>query len=505
MNPKAFFTFVVVFLMFLSLLNAPMVCAQLEQAIATYQEGNYLKAIELLEQAKQASPDSSAVAFFLGMSHKQLGQQEQALIHLRRSLELEPRIKEALLELVDVLYRLYSPEHAEEAFRWIRVARQQGIYPGKAAFLKGLFLQKQERYDEAIQSFQEASELNERYKQPAAFQIARCHAKQQDLEKAKRSLLAAIQQDPGSDLAGFARQYVDLIEKRIKAQRPLHLTLGAYGQYDSNVVLKPVESALAPDITDEGSRAFTGTARVDYVPTLENNWLFNAYYSGAGVFHDKFSTSHDVISNTLYAAPGYRLENGAVNLAVQYDHALVRDPSYKEYVDVLSVGPLYRRLITSNQILELSAGYRRSAYARPVLVEDEDRDSTGLTSYLSWFWLFQEEGFLNAKYAFAMDDADGRNWDKASHSVSLNFGAPIVPGVIFQLSGQAAFDRYDHHHSVFEVQREDSLYQGSIGLNWNVYKDIYLIGQFSAIRNDSNIGIYDYARELYTLGVEYRY
>ena len=490
-----------------SLAPASEAGAELQEGIRSYQEGDYARALEMLERARQEDPESSAAAFFLGMTHKQLGHHEQALTHLRRSVRLTPKIKEALVELIDVLYKLYSAENAEEAFRWIEVAEEEGIYPGKVAFLKGLFLQKQERYDEAVRSFERAARKNDRLKQSSEFQIARCYARQQNLEQAKVRLQAAIQQDPTSDLAGFARRYVDLIEKSIKAQRPLRLTLGAYGQYDTNVVLKPIETSLAPDIQDEGSRAFTGTVRMDYVPRLSGKWLFNAYYAGSVVLHDKFSTSHDVISNTIYAAPGYSLEDGrsALNLAIQYDHALVRDPDYEAYVGSLTVGPLYRRLLTANHILEVSAGYRRNSYYRPVLAQEEDRDGTGLASHLSWIWLFMENGFFNAKYAFATDDTDGANWDKISQSVSLNVGIPLRSDLLLQVSGVLGFDNFDNPHTVFGKKREDDLYQGSIGLDWNVYKDLHVICQFSAIRNDSNLAIYDYDREIYTVGLEYRY
>lgn len=487
------------------LVQSPGAQAQLKGGISSYQEGNYTRAIELLERARQTNPESSSVEFFLGMSHKQLGDYEKALLHLRRSIGLEPGIKESLIELIDVLYKLYSPENAEEAFSLMETAEREGIYPGKTAFLKGLFLQKQEKYEEAIAAFEASANKNETLRQAAEFQIARCYAKQQDLQKARLRLKAAIQQDPTTDLAGFARQYVELIEKRIEAERPIRLTLGFYGQYDTNVVLKPIDSALAPDITDEGSRAFTGSVRVDYIPRLQGDWLFNAYYAGSGVFHDKFSTSHDSISNSIYAAPGYRLNNGAINLTLRYDHALVRNPSYKRYVGSFTIAPLYRRMLTPAQIFEVSAGWRSNSYYRPVFLPEEDRSGSGFVGHMSWIWLYMQDGFLNLRYSYSNDNTDGANWDKSSHNFSFNIGIPIVEKVLLQLSGMASFDKYDNQHSVFLVKRDDTRYQGSIGLDWNAYKNFHVIGQFTAVRNDSNIAIYDYDRKIYTLGVEYRY
>jgi tetratricopeptide (TPR) repeat protein len=499
-------TMSVVLLCFVVLLaQNPESQAQLQRGISSYQEGNYTEAIEILEHEKQTSPDSSAVEFFLGMSHKQLGDHDRALAHLRRSIQLEPRIKESLVELIDVLYKLYTPAHAEEAFSLIEIAEKENIYPGKIAFLKGMFLQQQEKYEDAISSFETAAHRNEALRQAADFQIARCYTKKQDLKRARLRLEAAIQQDPTTDLAGFARQYVELIEKRMEAERPIRLTVGLYGQYDTNVVLKPIDDALAPDVTDEGSRAFMGSVRLDYIPRLQGDWLFNAYYAGSGVFHDKFSKSHDSISNSIYLAPGYRIKNGAFNLTMRYDHALVRDPSYKGYMGAFTIAPMLRRVLTPTQILELSAGWRRSSYYRSVFLRDEDRDATGFVGYLSWIWLYKKDGFLNARYSFATDNTDGANWDRCSHAFSLNLGIPVAEKVLLQLSGMAAFDLYDNQHTIFQVTRNDSRYQGSIGIDWNAFRNFHVIGQFSAIRNDSNIAIYDYDREVYTLGIEYRY
>ncbi len=477
--------------------------AQLQEGLDEYQAGNYEKAIELLEEADKGS---SAVEFLLGMSYKKMGDYDRALHHLRNSVKLEPKIKEALPELIDTLHKLYSPENAGEAYEWIRVAETQDIFPGRIAFLKGLFLQKEGKYQEAMASFEEAGRRNPKIRQAAEFQIARCYAKTNELDEAKLRLEAAIQQDPSSDLAAFARQYADLIQERIRAGRPLRLTLGAYGQYDTNVVLKPLESSLAPEKTDEGSRAFTGLVRLSYMPRLEGRWLFNSSYTGSGLFHDKFSTSHDVISNSIYMAPGYSLdEKSAVSLSLGYDHALVRGPSYKRYVGSFTAGPLYRSLISDRQMVDFFVGYRRDSYYRPVLSPHEDRDGSGLTSYLNWVYMFKQDGLLRARYEFSDHDTDGMNWEKSVHGLSLNLRVPVAPKLGLNLGGKVTLEDYENRHSIFGVQRNDDTYYGSIGMDWEVTDSVTLIGQFAATRGRSNIPIYDYERELYTVGLEYRY
>jgi len=477
----------------------------LNKGIEQYKQENYIEAINTLEKARKEDPNSSAAAFFLGLSYKQMLDYQKALEHLRDAVNLTPRIKEALVEIVEILYQIYEVGKPEEAEKWIKVAEEEKIFPAKIAFLKGLLLQKEGKSLEAVESFEKAKGLDKTLAQSADVQIALCYLKEKDLKKAKGRFQAAVQHDPQSDLGGFARQYQDMVEKRIEAERPLHLTLSLFEQYDTNVVLKPNESALAPDITDEASRNTATTLRLDYVPVLEGPWLFNAQYAFSGNFHDKFSTSHDVISNGIYIAPGYNFGKSALNLSVRYNHALVREPSYKKYVGSLNVGPLYRHLLNENHLLELFAGYNNTEYFDPPFVAEEDRDSGGLNSYVSWVWLFRKGAFFNLKYEFSDEHADGINWENQGHGFSLNMTIPLIEKLKLQLGGQAFLQDYKNTHTFFQTKREDDNYTAMVGLTWECFKNTNLVAQFTTFRADSNIAIYDYERDIYGLGIEYRY
>lgn len=479
--------------------------SSLVEGIEQYKQENFVEAVKSLKKARQEDPNSSAAAFFLGLAYKQLLDFKEALANLRDAVTLKPRIKEALVELIEVLYELYEEGSFEEARKWIEVAEKEDIYPAKTAFLKGLILQKAGENLKAIASFEKAKRFDKTLTQSADIQIAMCYIQEKNLKKAGERFKAAIQFDPQSDLASFARQYQDMVEKQLALERPLRLTLGLFGYYDTNVVLKPTESTLAPDITDEASRGMNTTLRLDYVPRLEAPWLFNAQYTCYGNFHDRFSTSHDVVSNGIFLSPGYNFGESALNLAARYNHSLVRGPSYKKYMDSINVGPLYRRLLNEKNILEFFAGYNRKEYFRPPLVPEEDRDSTGLNAYVSWIWLFKEGAFFNLKYEFTDEDTDGINWENQGHGFSLNVTLPLRDKVKLQLGGQMFLQDFRFTHTGFGIKREDSNYTGQVGLSWDIFKNTTAVLQFTKSRADSNIAIYDYETKLYSLGLEYRY
>jgi len=475
------------------------------KGIDLYKQEKYGEAAGALENARKQDPRSSSAAFFLGLTYKQLMDYSRALPHLRDAVTLEPRIKEALVELIEVLYHLYEGGKGDEAKKWIEVAERENIYPAKIAFLKGLLLIKEGKNEAARESFETAKSLDNTLAQSADVQIALSLLNENQLKKAMDRLKTTILQDPNTDMAAFARQYQDLIERRMEMERPLRVTFSAFGQYDTNVVLKPVEGSLAPDITNEDSRVLTSALRFDYLPSFEGPWLFNAQYAISGNWHQRYSTSHDSISNGVYAAPGYNFGKSALNLALRYNHALVRNPSYNRYVDVFSVGPLYRTLLRENQIMEVFAGYSDNKYEEAPLIPEEDRDSQRFNSYVNWVWLFKKDAFFNLKYEYSKEDAEGANWVNSGHSFAFALTLPLIEKLSLQLSGEAFLQDYRNVHSVFGEKRDDEFYSGTLGLSYALLRDLSLIAQYTRSRADSNFAIYDYKRSVYALGLEYRF
>ncbi|MEW6666391.1 MAG: tetratricopeptide repeat protein [Thermodesulfobacteriota bacterium] len=477
----------------------------LMQGIELYKQEQFGQAAKVLEEARKEDPKSSSAAFFLGLTYKQLLDYERAIPHLRDAVTLTPRIKEALVELIEALYQLYEGGRAEEAKKWVEVAEQEDIFPAKVAFLKGLILAKEGKNLEACEAFEKAKSLDPTLSQSADVQIALCHLSEKQFKKARDRLQAAIQQDPTSDLAGFARQYQDLVEKRLEMEKPVRITLSAMGQFDTNVVLKPIEGALAPDITNTRSRVLVSSFRTDYVPIFEGPFLFNAQYALGSSVHQRFSTTHDSLSNGIYLAPGYNFGESALNLAFRYNHAMVRSPSYQKYVHGINAGPLYRMLAGENKILEFYAGYGGFEYFDPPLTPEEDRDSDKFNTYASWVWLFKKDAFFNLKYEYSHEDTDGANWVNTGHDLALALTVPLVEKLSLQLSGEAFFQDYRNMHTFFGMKREDSTYTGTVGLICNVIKNLNLIVQFTHTRADSNLAIYDYERSIYSAGVEWRF
>lgn len=474
----------------------------LNDGISLYKSQKYGEAIKILLKARQEDPKSSTTAFFLGMAYKQQMVYETAMEYLKDAVTLTPKVKEALIELIDISVRI---KKTDEADKWITVAEKENIMPANTAFLKGLVLIQEGKNKDAEESFKKAKSLDPKIAQASEIQIALIRIRENELESAKESFQYAITADPQSDLAGFARQYLARVEGKVEGKKPFHFKLSLFGQYDDNMVLKPTDESLATAVTDEGSIAANTAFMTTYSPATNGPLLFNSFYAVSSGIHQNHGKTHDSLINTISMTPGYNFGRYALNLSTAYSYALVRSPGYKRYSGNLIAGPMMRFALNSNQLLEVFAGYADNNYFEPVLIADEDRDSSGLSAYGSWVWLFKKNTFLNLKYQFLDQNAKGANWDNVSHSFSTNVVFPAGDEVNLQFSGEYTKKNFTNIHSIFDVKRKDSIYNLSAGLTWAFYKKASFIGQYTRIRNDSNIGIYDYSRNLYTLGMEYRF
>lgn len=482
--------------------------AYLREGIEQYKLENYEESVDILIKARDKEPLSSMAAFLLGMAYKQIMDYPKAAENFKDAVTLTPRIKEALVELIEVLIRSPLAENRKEAGKWIEFAEKEGVLSARIAFLKGLALAKEGRNLEAVKAFEKAKSLDSSFSQPADFQIAVCYVKERKLEKAREQFKAVILFSPGTDLATFARQYQDVVERKIEEERPLRLTLGAFGQYNDNLTSTPRNNALAEtlDMDYVETRALVASLRVNYLPFFEGPWLFNAQYFLSGNFNDKNSTSRDNTTSSLDIVPGYNFGRFSVNLPVSYSYSLLRGPGYEKYSDLLSIGPMLRMFLGAEQILELFAGYNREDF-EPPLSEAGDRDWDGLHLYASWIWLFEPRAFLNMRYDFTDENAEGIWWENKSHKGSANATYPITDNFKLQVNGSVEFTDFDNEmpDGAFMTKREDTTYQGGLGITWEFYKNTVFIVQYSRLRVNSNIGIYDYERDLYTTGFELRY
>jgi tetratricopeptide (TPR) repeat protein len=477
--------------------------SSLSRGIEEYKDENFEEALEILIKAREEDPASSLAAFYLGLTYKQLMNYKDAAANFRDAVTLKPPVKEAVVELIEVLYNLGELQEAKE---WLDVADREKIKPAQTAFLKGLILLKENNDIEAIKAFEKSKEIDNTLTQAADFQIGIAYMKERKLSEAREKFRAIAIVSPESDLGAFAREYEDAITKRLALEKEWRFYAGLAYQYDDNVILKPeLEIAGLPKGEDWAAIA---TFSAGYAPRLSGPWTLNTQYSFYANRYRRLET-YDTMSHTLTIAPGYNFKDASLNLFLGYNYTWVND---QRYLNSISASPQLNFSLAGNHIGQLSVGYSKREFlwtetpgGVPIPAE-EDRDGDVFSASAGWIYLFSEgKGFLNLIYEVSTENTDGKNWSNVGNRGSANILVPILGNVKINVSGEVYLQNYRNVHTIFDIKRKDKTYTASGVLSYEFYSGASFLLQYAHIRDDSNIAIYDYNRNIYTAGIEYRF
>ncbi len=462
----------------------------IQRGMKDLDEENYEEAIMSFRKAREADPRSSLAAYLLGITYKLIQDYRSALPHLEDAVNLSPAVREAFFELAEVYYYL---ERFEDSIKMIDSAEAANGVTHKTAFLRGLALMRLGRYTEAVESFTKAKELNPKLTQSADFHIAMALMKEGRTEEAEKALNEVVLADPNTDLAAVASRHIEVLKSGTKAQKALRLNAGLSFQYDDNVILKPSDQTAAAGITGEHDTKYVATFSAEYRTVPQKHLRIRARYSFYMSDHTNLG-SHDVMSHTVMLAPSYLMERGLLSLIAADNYTLVDDV---EYLDTFTLSPNYTFVLKRNQTVRASLAFQKKEFLRAPLHADEDRDSMNYSLGIAYTRFFAgRKGLLGAVYRFNEEDTDGVNWDNRSNSLQINTVIPIIENFSASASAEILHQHYKNVNTNFLKRRRDITYTFSVVLGYTLNDRLKLELRYSHIRDDSNIAVYDYRRNI---------
>ena len=469
----------------------------LDKGIAEFKAENYEEALQFLIKAQEQQPESSMAAYYLGVTYNQMGEYRQASKHLRDAIRFAPFVKEAYPELIQALCNLNELKEAKD---WIAQAEQKDVKPGQIIYLKGLILLKEGKNSEAIDAFKKAKRMDPSLSQASDMQIAMVLTKQRRFAEAKETLKTIISVDPLSEMGTYAREYEIAFSQGLKKYKSWWTSAGIAYQYDDNVLLKPNTSIPGFPISGQRDSSVINTLGFRYTPLLIGPWYFSAQYNFYANSHID-QTRVNFLYQTVSVTPGYQFTKGALTLPLAYTHEWVDGHSY---MAVALVKPTMSLLLLPNHIGQFSMGYMRREMLTTPPNRYENRDGNIFTLTPGYIYSFKNRrGFFMFLYEFSRDNTEGKNWENIGNQIALNLLMPVIDKVSVTISGEMFLQDYQHTNTSFGMKRSDRTYYGAAGVRWEILNGLNLNLQYSHTHADSNISVYEYKRNIYTVGFEY--
>ena len=262
----------------------------------------------------------------------------------------------------------------------------------------------------------------------------------------------------------------------------------------------PVQLTLNPAMHPRSSWGSNVTAGGRYLMPLSDRWavLYQGSLSAANYFdHDGFDTD----SAALGAAFIYR--NGPISASIQPNARYVRQQSDLQEATHGLTTRISRDLNRSLQV-NGSLGY----FDRRVPVA-EYRDADGYRASGGVVKTLGQRIQIGADYMFQREKAELESESRDMHGLSGYVMLAATNSLRLIANYRTVAIDYRESQPLFIDEREDRQHQLGAGAILNLRRwlnhDIDLTMQYSYIRNDSNLAIYDYDRQLTSFGFQARF
>jgi tetratricopeptide (TPR) repeat protein len=474
--------------------------ATMQKGIGQFKHENYDEALITFQQARKEESRSTIAAYYLGLTYKKIQNYKDAVKPLKDAVTQEPKIAGALLELIDCLYQL---DELSEAKRWIAEAEKENVRPAQTAFMKGLVYLKDDQDDEAISAFKKAKELDPSMQQSCDYQLGIAYIKKKQLVDAKKIFKDTIVYNPASTMGGLARQYLDALQRKEEAEKPWKFNFNVGWQYDDNVTLKPDDSTITTSVSGKSD------SREVYLASAEYNHSFNDTFSIRGLLQSYYSDQnklnfYDMFNENIVIQPNVNLKNSFLSFPFNYNYIIV---DKRAYLSSWSSSSIYNRMFGSVNMGQASFTYQRKDYRWSPSTDDEDRSGNNYATSLGWFYFFaKNKGYINARYTFNKEETNGNNWDYYGNRGTLVALIPMFTKFNLTLSADAFSERFLNNNTSYNnTKRKDTVYTFAAVLAYKILKDSEFQIQYTHVKDNCNIEVYQYDRNIYGAGFNFRF
>jgi tetratricopeptide (TPR) repeat protein len=515
---------------------APAVAQQSEadvfvaQAILAYDARKYDEALALLKDALALDPKNVEALYYTGLVLMAQQRTEQAAEVLERARALAPRDVSILFLLGVAYFALERYDQAEGPLTPVFNERPQTEGIG---YYVGLIRYRKKDYQGALRAFRAETSKNPNIQQLVRFYSGLTLAILGLPEQAVAEVDAALRLQTGSALTGPAERIRDSLASARDSERRLRADVRVGFLYDSNVAVIPQPSH---DPTAESLRrrktATTGelaALRLEYAWLRTGPWESTVAYSFFQTYNNRLP-DFNVQNHLVAGALSYRAAIGSMpyQVGTQYswDYLSLGNDDFLQRHTATVFGTLVEN--QRNLTTVLGRFQNKDFYATPGQLEDEDRDARNWMIGLTHVFRFaQDKHYIRVGYQFDYEKADGRNFTYAGNRF-LAGGQYTLPWGSTRLKYD--FDLHERHYrhanTLLPVvnpssrEREDfeqnhvvrveqvlaaNIGPAAIGCAPTAPCPLTLAAEYQRTVSDSNLPVYSYNRNVWSLTLSWQY
>ncbi len=426
------------------------------RAVLLYDDKKYAAATDELLKANKLDPRNTNVIYYLGLSLSAQGKDAEAEAYLRKGLEVQP--KNANLQYL-LAYTL----------------RAQG-------------------------------------KTEAAKQLAE-----------------SIQLEPASPLVGPSRELLTALRSPRRGDSPFWIELSAREQYDSNVSLKANRASRTPGLGPTSSWGNLLGLSSEYSFLRSGNWQAAArydMYQTLNYQNHKFDYNDHVVgarvtyNDLLPSGQRYFITGRAFyDVLLQQGRIFLQRPTgvLDSYLYWDKTGSNRTQLLYQLQYENFNEHPPRDLPAQffppfgpripaPLGQREDRRDAFNHRVGLVHYIYFDRQRYgINFGYNFDREDAYGQNWRYDGHRPVAGVLVTLPWDIRATTNVEYHFRNYDGTNSLAHKDRKDGELLALFSLAKDITPNLAVSLEHLWNSNNSTIGTYSFKRQVYSLGLTWRY
>ena len=485
------------------------------QAILDIDEKRYDEALANLKKALEIEADHVEALYYTGVVHAARRKPAEAVPFLERARAKSPRDPAIAFQLALAFFAQEQYDRAqpllEEVFATNPDLDGLGYYVG---FLR----YRNKEYREALAAFRAGRSSDPELQQLTRFYTGLTLGVLGLPAQAAAEVEEALRLAPGSALTGPAERLRDTIVAARQAERRLSLQVSFGVTYDDNVSVRPTTNNREPQVAElrthrhESPGELFGV-RADYVWWKDVDWESTVGYSFFTTYV-KDIPKFNLISHTASAGVNRKLTLGALP-------ALVGALYSFDFLALDSDEFLVRNSLTLNtaivesemNLTQFFVRYQDKDFAEtsPPPVRQEIRDANNwMGGFLHLLRFAQDRHFVKAGYQYDYDNTDGRNYEYVGHRFTIG-GQYTLGAVRLKYDFDAHLREYRNRNSILPTyaprtkERYDEEIVNIFRAELPLPSNLTLAAEFQATRTHSNIEVFDFSRNVFSLVLSWSY
>ena len=486
------------------------------QAVLDFSDHKYDEALANLRKALETEPDHLEALYFMGVVLMAKDQPAQATPFLEKARARSPGDPAIAFQLGLAYFAQQQYDQAqpllEEVFRSQPTLDGLGYYVGYLRYRKKDYRGALDAFNAGRTSSPDLQQLTKFYSGLALGNLGLPGQAVAEIDQ-------AIRLAPASALTGPAERLRDSMVAARQGQRRLSAEVRLGFFYDDNVAVIPDDDGSEPLIAalqrvDPASPGELFGLRADYAWLRTDQWDATIGYSFFTTYNNDLP-AFNIMSHLANVGATYRTAVNNMPLLIGGQYAFEALFLDQRWFVLRQTGSAYTSIVESDRYLtQLFARYQHKNFNQIIdTLPAEDRDGNNwMIGGTQLFRFAEDRHYVKLGYQLDWDDTEGQNYEY--------IGNRIVAGGQYTLPWHAIRLRYDldvhlrtyqHANTLFPTtapgtrQRRDQEITNIVRAELPLPYSFTMALEYQSTINISNLPVFDYTRNVYTLMLSWSY